>query len=33
MLDMFGEIHTKNLNEQEVTALQYLDGYIISNIS
>lgn len=33
MLDMFGEIHTKNLNEQEVTVLQYLDGSIISNIS
>ena len=25
------EIHTKNLNEKEVVALQYLGGYVISN--
>ena len=28
----FDEIHTKNLNEKEVPALQYLGGYIISNL-
>ena len=27
------EIHTKNLSEREVAALQYLGGYVISNLS
>ena len=27
------EIHTKNLSEREIAALQYLGGYVISNLS